>query len=156
MHFKFDTISFSNPLQSDCLSRHIRYVDIIILYVLQVCTFRAGCGCGEWNAYSCSKSRSCLFDCRLVALMYLISLCVCSMCVFTGILWELQLGERSSSWAAAGNCGPLPQTRPTGLEWGGTDRSAHRSLWLFLLWVERNTHTHSHTLWTYSYCNRYY
>ncbi len=112
-----------------------------------LCTF--GAGCGEWNKCFCSKSQSCLFDCRLMALMYLISLCVhVCVCVFvfTGLLWKLQLGERRSPRASAGNRGTLPEARPAGLERGRTDWPAHRSLWLLLLWVETNTHKHTNSL----------
>lgn len=51
----------------------------------------------------------------------------------TGLLRQLQLGELRPPRAAAGNRGALPAARSVGLERGGADRTAHRSLRLLLL-----------------------
>lgn len=106
-------------------------------YNCYVCFVRVrlfGAGCGDWNKFSCSKSRSCLFDGRLAALMCLIHRCVC-LCVFAGIHGQFELGERRPPWAAAGNCGPLFEARPSGLERGGAHRPTNRSVRLLILWV---------------------
>lgn len=78
-NFLFRTLKSDYMTDIIDIQTHNYYVCFV-----RVCLFRAGCG--EWNKYSCSKSRSCLSNCGLVALMYLIHdvcVCLCSQ-AFTG------------------------------------------------------------------------
>lgn len=143
-HLKLNTICnflFKSPAVRLSYGGHIRFVDynyfvcfvaghlrgrmwwveqMLLLQVPKLLVWLQACGFDVFNFIVCA--RVCVF-------------------LFTGLLWELQLGECSSPRAAAGNRGTLPEARPAGLEWGRTDWSAHRSLWLLLLWVEATTHT---------------
>lgn len=54
---------------------------------------------------------------------------------FAGVCRKLQYRECSASWSSAQHRCPISTLCPSGLEWRGSDRSADRSLWLFILWV---------------------
>lgn len=134
-----------NPLQSDCLEAGKLHMLSTSNYFVCFVSERAS-RVTMWQAER-TPSQSCLFDCRLASAfdVFKFIVHVCPHVFFfppalTGLLRQLQLRELGPPRAAAGNRGALPQARPAGLERGRTDRAAHRSLRLLLLWV----HTHVH------------
>lgn len=93
-------------------------------------------------------------SCSTACLCHLCTMSHLCACTFTGLLWELQLWECRAPRAAARDRSPFPEVRPTGVEWGRSHRSAHRSLRMFLLWVETHAHVHFHSYTTVLHLNK--